>query len=78
MRSWLSRKIDSFVEGKDVTETYLGGGSAYWLDSSIEGYEPTEKEVFTGMRLTPVQMIDGTKLIDEYTITLTFVLKQII
>lgn len=75
---WLSRKFDDFVNGKDVTEQYLGGGSAYWLDNSIENYEPTEKETFTGMILTPVQMMDGTNPKDEYKIILTFAFKQVL
>ncbi len=76
--AWLSRKFNDFVSGKDVTEAYLGGGSAYWLDNTIENYEPTEKEAFTGMILTPVQMMDGTNPKDEYKIILTFAFKQVL
>lgn len=76
---WMSKNFDGFVNGNDVAAKYLGSGSAYWLDNTIEQYEPTEKEAFTGMILTPVQLMDDTKNpIDEYTITLTFAFKQVL
>ena len=75
----MSKNFNDFVEGKDVEPEYLGGGSAYWLDNSVESYEPKDKDPFTGMSLTPVQLMDDTKNpIDEYTITLTFAFKQVL
>lgn len=75
---WMSRNFNGFVNGNDVAAEYLGGGSAYWLENSIEEYEPKGKDSFTGMRLTPVQQMNGGKLIDEYAISFTFAFKQVL